>query len=172
MLPAPTAAKPRAKKRPPPEPSPLEAPPKKAALGGGRRGEKVVVVPSVSYRATWDWDDLCEMGEKIEKKKLSINDFKKKTAAGDPLHKVPYGTMLDYIKDDKARHHGTPSPGRSRTGSRPSGPPPWDPPTWDPPTGPSHGTLPWDPCRALPRDPPMGPSHVTLGGLQKGGPLR
>ena len=44
---------------------------------------------------------LCELGARVQSGELKITWFKNKNKEGDPLYKIPYGTMHGYCKDDR-----------------------------------------------------------------------
>ena len=91
---------------PPPPPKALKrstnsnVPP--APLFSAKRGAVVEVIAAATYgaRKTYDWDDVVDLGQKIESGALKIADVNNKDENGNWIHKVPYTTMRDWIKDD------------------------------------------------------------------------
>ncbi|KOO23543.1 hypothetical protein Ctob_002520 [Chrysochromulina tobinii] len=81
-----------------------------AAMGGdgkkrmrlAPRGTALVVVPTTSYGAGTDyfWEDVVAVARLLQSKKITSTDLRKKTADGTLLHRVPYSTMMGWIKDD------------------------------------------------------------------------
>ena len=86
-------------------PSPLvPVPAATTTLDTKSRGKAVLVVPSVKYKESYTWDDICEQGARVESGELKISWFKMKNKDDGPLYKVPYSTMHEYCKDDRVWH--------------------------------------------------------------------
>jgi hypothetical protein len=90
------------------------APPSKATvLPAAPRGTALIVVPTTSYGAGTDyfWEDVVAAARMLQSKKIMPTDLRKTTADGSLLHRVPYSTMLRWLKDDdevmrERRHRG------------------------------------------------------------------
>ena len=91
---------------PPPPPKAMKRSTKSnvppAPLFSAKRGAVVEVIAAATYGAgkSYDWDDVVDLGQKIESGALKIADVNNKDENGDWIHKVPYTTMRDWIKDD------------------------------------------------------------------------
>ena len=79
------------------------APPSKAtALPAAPPGTALIVVPSTSYGAGTDyfWEDVVAVARLLQSKKITSTELRKTTADGTLLHRVPYSTMMGWLKDD------------------------------------------------------------------------
>jgi hypothetical protein len=77
---------------------------KQLSLNTKKRGAAVAVVPSVQYGG-YSWNDICHVGERLEKGTLNLSDLKKTDEDGDPLYKVPYKTMANKWAMDDRKYH-------------------------------------------------------------------
>ena len=91
---------------PPPPPKAMKRSTKSnvppAPLSSVKRGAVVGIVAAATYGAskTYDWEDIVDLGEKIDSGALKLADVNNKDENGNWIHKVPYNTMRDWIKDD------------------------------------------------------------------------
>ena len=72
------------------------------SLQGLKRGQKSEVVFSVQYKARneYNWDDVCALGERIERGEVRLNWCNKKDENGNPLYRVGKTAMLRWTMDD------------------------------------------------------------------------
>ena len=100
----------------------------KAALAGVRRGQNVIVKPRAGYRK-YTLEDVCELGQLIKDRKLTLRGLNARDKNGQPKYKVPRSTMQDWVKRDRdgvpkwhverdcRRRHSLPKPGGTSGGS-------------------------------------------------------
>jgi hypothetical protein len=67
----------------------------------GKTPRRALVSGKYQARTSYNWEDVCLLGEKLEKREIKLADLNRVDENGPYPHKVPRSTMANWIRNDE-----------------------------------------------------------------------